>query len=290
MSRNLSTESLDRLNKISPHSPTPDNLRTPLSGVTILIPNWNHEYFLPRSIQSAIKTIQTLQDAGIAGEVLIIDDASRDGSLTLLRQLEALYYDQGLRVLALSNNIGLPMVRNMGLAYAHYRYLIYLDADNELVWQNAPLFYKAIQQTQASVVYGNLIHQEYITGNLSRISNNQSFRPQMFRENYIDACALYDRAQIFDVGGYTLHPNLYGHEDWELFLHLAANGRLIVFVPLIFGTYYLNPGSMLDETKNIETYQRIHAYIQRMYDQVGLREKHLLNTRHLRFHPDIGYF
>jgi glycosyltransferase involved in cell wall biosynthesis len=271
-------------------SETRATLRTPPPGVTVVIPNWNHEYFLPRSIHSALKAIQALGNAGVPGEVLVIDDDSRDGSLTLLRQLEALYYDQGLRVLALSENIGLPRARNRALHEAHYRYLIYLDADNELLWQNMPLFYKAIQQTHAAVVYGNLLHQEYAEGNAVRVSNNQSFRPQIFSENYIDACALYDRAQIFDVGGYASHPNLHGYEDWELFLHLAANGRLLVFVPLVFGTYYVNPGSMLDEIRELETYQHCRAYIQRIYDQIGLRQRHLINTRHLRFHPDIGYF
>jgi len=33
--------------------------------------------------------------------VLVVDDSSRDGSLTLLRQMEALHAPDGLRVLAL---------------------------------------------------------------------------------------------------------------------------------------------------------------------------------------------
>ena len=60
------------------------------AGVTIAIPNWNHEVLLPRSVLSALRTVAILREQGVPAEVLVIDDFSRDGSLTLLRQLEAL--------------------------------------------------------------------------------------------------------------------------------------------------------------------------------------------------------
>ena len=69
------------------------------AGVTIAIPNWNHEILLPRSIASALRAVDLLRNEGVPAEVLVIDDASRDGSQTLLRQLEALYSKAGLRCL-----------------------------------------------------------------------------------------------------------------------------------------------------------------------------------------------
>ena len=75
-------------------------------GVTIAIPNWNHEVFLPRSVGSALAAVKELRRHGLGGEVLVVDDQSRDGSLMLLRQLEALHFAEGLRVLALPENGG----------------------------------------------------------------------------------------------------------------------------------------------------------------------------------------
>src|SRR5688572_2215513 len=100
--------------------PAPVGVRTPPPGVTIVIPNWNHEYLLPRSVGSALRAARDLRARGVRADVLVVDDHSRDGSLTLLRQLEALHADDGLRVLALRQNLGLPGARNVALrAAAH---------------------------------------------------------------------------------------------------------------------------------------------------------------------------
>src|SRR4051794_31642273 len=126
-------------------------------GVTIAIPNWNHEYLLPRSIKSALRAVELLGQVGVPAETIVFDDASRDGSLTLLRQLEALLYDKGLRVVAYTQNRGLSVMRNQALLQANYRYVIFMDADNELLSENVYQFYRAITDTGAAVVYGNLM-------------------------------------------------------------------------------------------------------------------------------------
>src|SRR5262245_34268050 len=76
-------------------------------GVTIVIPNCNHDFVLPRSIKAALLAAKDLGRHGVPAEILVIDDGSRDGSLTLLRKLEALYCEQGLQVVALSSNSGI---------------------------------------------------------------------------------------------------------------------------------------------------------------------------------------
>src|SRR5688572_28364497 len=52
------------------------------AGMTIAIPNWNHELVLPRSVASALDGVGQLARHDVRAEVLVIDDASRDGSLT----------------------------------------------------------------------------------------------------------------------------------------------------------------------------------------------------------------
>jgi glycosyltransferase involved in cell wall biosynthesis len=254
------------------------------SGVTIAIPNWNHEFVLPRSIGSALDAVEHLGRHGVPAEVLVIDDASRDGSVTLLRQLEALYYDRGLRVLALAVNTGLAAVRNVALRQATYRYVLFLDADNEIVAANAHHFYRAIGQTRAAAVYGNLLSHRR-DSDLVAVISNESFQDKMFQYNYIDAFALFDRLQLLDAGAYD--ESLRTREDWELYLHLAAAGRRVVFVPLVLGVYHDLPGSMIKETQASQWEQT--ARFRRIYDQLGVRERLALNTRQLRYHPDIGY-
>lgn len=261
-----------------------DPLRNPPAGIAIAIPNWNHELVLPRSIGSALQAVSLLRQRGVAAEVIVIDDASRDGSLTLLRQLEALHFRDGLRILALANNVGLPAVRNLALQQARYRHIVFMDADNELVPENLHHFYRAILQTRAAAVYGNLLSRR--SNHDVVIISNESVQEKIFDENYVDAFALFDRVQVSDVGGYASGENVKGREDWELYLHLAAAGRKIVFVPMVFGYYHDLPNSMI---KHVAHGPESVTHFRRVFNQLGARTRLPLNTRHLRYHPDVGY-
>ncbi len=85
-----------------------------------------------------------MQQYAIPADILVVDDGSRDGSTVLLRQLESLLYREGLHVLALKQNAGLPQARNYALQYATHRYIIFMDADNELIVENLYQFYRVI--------------------------------------------------------------------------------------------------------------------------------------------------
>jgi glycosyltransferase involved in cell wall biosynthesis len=253
-------------------------------GVTIAIPNWNHEVFLPRSILSALKAVALLRSRGVPSEVLVIDDSSRDGSPTLLRQMEALYQADGLRLASFGANGGLAANRNYALSAAKYRYLTFLDADNELIPENLPTLIDTLKQTGAASAYGNLLVRSIWADKAHDMVSNESIQPKLHQINYIDAFAAFDRFQLLDVGGYETWFQTY--EDYELWLHLSAAGRRIVFVPVVLGYYYVVPGSMAQHPeRNRVALERIT----RVFNQVGIRAHLPAKTRLLRYHPALGY-
>lgn len=253
-------------------------------GVSIVIPNWNHEFFLPRSIGSALQTTRILRDSGVAAEVLVVDDASRDGSESLLRSLEALHAGEGLRVRRHETNQGLIAARNTGLVNARYPYIIFLDADNELFAENMPSFLRAIRETEAAAVYGNLLMRRIGEDSAFWIISNESFQTRIYDENYVDALALFDRSQLLDCGGYGGGVDAWG--DWELWLHLAASGRRLVFVPLAFGVYQFLPNSMM---RSIDDPDAIKPRFRRVFNQMGIRASASTRTHHQRYLPGVGY-
>jgi glycosyltransferase involved in cell wall biosynthesis len=253
-------------------------------GVTIAIPNWNHELLLPRSIDSALRSLAVLRQEGVAGEVFVVDDGSRDGSRPLLRQLEAMYYREGLRVLFLPSNQGLARARNQGLANARYPYVVLMDADNEIIPENLPYFLRALRQTNAAAVYGTLLYRTVTSQCAYHVTSNESFQSVQFERDNINAFALFDRDQLRDVGGCDDSGTI--QEDAELCLHLAAQGRRLVFVPMVFGYYYILPGSMRGTPSEDGPAKRQR---QRMYNQVSARRHLPLNTERLRYHPATGY-
>jgi len=269
-----------------------DGRRTSPEGVTIVIPNWNHEYLLARSISSALQAVADLQAHGVPAEVLVVDDGSRDGSPTLLRQLEALYFDAGLRVYILPRNSGLPaMTRTAGLQAASYRYACLLDADDELLPANLWHFYRSITQTGAAIVYGELMFKGAKTLAEEGMYSTESFQSRMFNDNYISVLVLLDRNQALDAAAFSHDVRMKGREDWETYMHLAANGRRMIFVPIAIGYYYRYlPGSLIKAVLSEADIQNSYmSHLRRVYNQLGLRRRQPMNTLHLRYHPDVGY-
>ena len=64
--------------------------------------------------------------------------------------------------------------------------------------------------------------------------------------NYIDAQAMWRREAWRRLGGYRDDDDdVYGWEDWDLWLRLAAAGGHARLVPQVLGRYRVQPGSMI---------------------------------------------
>ena len=92
-----------------------------MAQVSVIIPVYNAEQYLEKCIGSI--TAQTLEDI----EILCVDDGSTDGSLVLLKKLQAA--DGRIRVITQPNG-GAGAARNTGLRHAAGNYLSFLDADD----------------------------------------------------------------------------------------------------------------------------------------------------------------
>jgi glycosyltransferase involved in cell wall biosynthesis len=252
--------------------------RRETDGLTFCIPNWNHRNFLARSIGTAYAAARELQRIGVGSQILVVDDASRDGSQRMLLAMAMADPDGILDVVIAPRNRGLAASRNAGLRHARYRHICFMDADNQLIAENIGLFWRAVQQTGAAVVYGNLLQHDgrEIEGLLS----NDFIDDQYLDANYVDAFAIYDAEKLDLCGGYD--ERMTSHEDWEMLLHILAEDEDLVFVPVCMGYYYVVPHSML----KTEVFD--HSKIFRMFNQrksgfSGLR------SRRKMFHPDLGW-
>jgi succinoglycan biosynthesis protein ExoO len=261
-------------------------------GLTILIPNWNHQPFLPRSIRSALQGLKRLEEGGFSGEIIVIDDASRDGSQKLLRSIQMFYAETKLRTLFLPQNLGLPEVRNLGLRISKYRYVCMMDADNELIGDNLPLFLQSIIETGAALVHGNLLEKQ--GEQVKQLLSGRVANLRLTERNFVDAFALVDARELLRLGGLVSDPLLYAHEDWELVLHLISEGRKLVFVPAAMGYYYRNPRSMIEETlenggeKGHSYAEETASLLRRIFAQTGTREWDPMQVGQV-YHPAVGY-
>jgi len=253
-------------------------------GVTIFIPNWNHHSFLAGSIASAREAIWAMASAGYPAEVIVADDASRDGSQRLLRSIAAHVGENSFGVVLLPANLGLTGVRNLGLRLARYRAVLFLDADNQLVPAGLPVLYRALTATGAALAYGNLIDMEGNT--VVGLRSNEMAMLSLTVDNYIDALALVDAVQALEIGGYVSDRSLDYWADWEFVLHLIAEERDLVFVPVVAGRYRRVPLSMISDSAPRQRSDLNR--IRRIFSQTGTLEWDARRVGRI-YHPTVGY-
>lgn len=254
------------------------------AGLTVVIPNWNHRPFLPRSIRSALAALAELATLGVPGEVIVIDDCSRDSSVRLLRSLSYFYGWTEVSTVYLQRNIGLCGVRNLGLQLAKYRFALMLDADNEVLPEGVAALYKTASQTGAAFCYGNLL--DVNEGHVVGVRSNGVATSQLTVDNYVDALALVNVEEALAIGGYIDNRDLQHWADWEFLLHLVSEELLIVFVPVVVGRYHILPESMI--TTTAERQKTDVNVMRRMYWQTGSLAWNRAPFGRV-YHPGIGY-
>lgn len=88
--------------------------------VSVLMSVYNGEMYLKEAIESILK--QTYKNF----EFLIIDDASTDSSLKIIKSFK----DKRIKVFRNKNNLGLTKSLNIGIKLAKYKYIARMDADD----------------------------------------------------------------------------------------------------------------------------------------------------------------
>jgi CDP-glycerol glycerophosphotransferase len=122
-----------------------DRPSSPLVSVIVIV--HDDAQLLPVAVRSALA--QTLQDV----EVVVVDDASSDGSADVADRLAAA--DQRVRVVRRQTNSGgCSAPRNDGLDVARGRWVMFLDSDDELFPGAAAALVDAGERTGAEVASG----------------------------------------------------------------------------------------------------------------------------------------
>lgn len=121
MSTRISTSTRpSRRTRVKP-TPARDGSRP---TVSVVIPCYNYAQYLPDAVRSV------LSQTGIDVDVIIVDDASNDGSLEVARELAAV--ESRIKVVAHQVNRGAVATFNDGLPEVTGEFLVRLDADDLL--------------------------------------------------------------------------------------------------------------------------------------------------------------
>lgn len=214
---------------------------------SIVIPAFNVEGCLQRAVDSVLH--QSLQDF----EILIVDDASRDGTLALARGMADL--DARIRVFQQSPNLGPSAARNVGLANARGEWIAILDADDAFEPRRLEQMLAFAERCDADVIADDLVL--YDQGADQRLGaafgwgdeHRLSMELLLDRDVYMRGNPLgwikpvFRRAFIQEIG--LTYPTQYRHaEDFFVLSSLLLRSARFWLLPLPGYIYTLRTGAV----------------------------------------------
>lgn len=118
--------------------------------VSVVIPCFRSGATIERAVHSV------LQQVCLPIEIILVDDASGDGSLDKLRELAAAAIAVPVRVVALERNVGAASARNVGWNLAQGDYVAFLDSDDAWLPRKIQIQYGYMQQHPSVHATGHL--------------------------------------------------------------------------------------------------------------------------------------
>jgi glycosyltransferase involved in cell wall biosynthesis len=191
--------------------------------VSVIIPVYNAAQFVEQAVLSALNQPQT-------GEILLIEDASKDSSLEVCKKLELKFDKVNLLQHPNAENKGAAESRNLGIKMSKYDYISFLDADD---MYNDNRFNEAEKLlTNNDKIDGVYDCAQYL-GESKLFTIRKPVHPKklfhyLLRGTYghFHTNAITLKKTVFDTVGF-FHPDLKLHQDTEMWLRLAHSCKLI---------------------------------------------------------------
>jgi glycosyltransferase involved in cell wall biosynthesis len=174
--------------------------------LSVCVPVYNEEENLPLLHAAIAKVFDANQ---IAGEIVLVDDGSKDGSWAQIEKLVAL--DPRVRGLKFKNNCGETAASDAGLRAARGTYVMTMDADLQNDPQDIPKFLEALAQGHDCVCGSRVATRgegdKFIRVASSRIAN--WVRNKLSDEQISDAGCTYRAFRRECVGKLKLYRGLH---------------------------------------------------------------------------------
>ena len=250
--------------------------------ISVIITLYNYEQFIEGCAESIDRAAAQLS-API--EIVIVDDASTDGSLAKARRVQ-MGLGRPVRIIQKYLNTGLADARNVGTQIARAPYVFMMDADNLITPRALRLLLEEIERGQHAAAYSLLCRFRGSPENALGLLSYYDWDPEILVQSpYIDAMALFRRATLLELGGYdcTLSQiGWFGWEDYEMWLRFAARGFSVGFVPNTL-CFYRHHDKSMSNTTNLfeeELVRVLQERYQSLVDRYPARKKIFGMHRH----------
>lgn len=247
--------------------------------ISVVIPLYNAEPYISRCLDSVLR--QSYKNI----EIVIVDDASTDASLSVVQRYQTQY--PSVTIISHKQNKGAMMSRKDGYTAATGECLMFVDADDTLPPDAVACLVAKQQETNADIVAGN-VEKIYVDGHKERLVENLPTHAtgvdmlEALLDEKVRRC-LWGR--LYRTGLFHEHPlinldNMTIYEDACLLHQVVVNAHVIVTVDDTVYQYNENMSSVTHRvygTRQIESIimaNKIIADVCQPYPQLHAKMRH----------------
>lgn len=223
--------------------------------VSVITPSYNSEKFIAQTIAS----VQSQTHAN--WEMIIVDDASSDNTVAVVRRMAE--KDSRVKLHVLDTNSGAGVARQFATDVAQGRYIAFLDADD--LWKPEKLekqigFLSKSSQGFAFSAYDCIDQNGKPTGVRVGVPKRLSYRLLFFCNFVGNLTGIYDT----EVFGRIPISKVRKRQDWMLWLHVLKRLRTAESMPQSLA-YYRQHSNSLSASKvkllkdNYRVYRDFHG-------------------------------
>lgn len=240
--------------------------------ISIIMPVYNSENYLDKSIQSVLN--QTYTDF----EFIIVDDGSTDKSWEICCK----YAEKDTRVKCYKvKNRGVSEARNYGLVHATKEYIRFVDSDDELPLDSLEkLIYPFENHPKSDLVIGKFkatsceVFNEEIEGEYSHHDFLETFSSHVPAFYYgVNWNKLYKKS-IIEKYNIRFDKNVYWGEDFIFNCEYYSHCECIYFLPEYIHIYCQRDESAVNAIRSMVWYEKLEIDIQRLEALI-----HMVNKR-----------
>jgi len=183
--------------------------------VSIITPVFNGE----SHIRNTIKSVRNQSYSN--WEMIIVDDASNDGTVKIIREYAAL--DKRIRFSLLTENSGSAIARNVGLRMAQSNFIAFLDSDDLWLPDKLDIQLGFMQKNNHAITFTSY---ELINNFGERLNKVVRAVPQLSKEGYLKTTLIGCSTAIVDRNrtGDFKFLNIRTRQDTHLWVTLLGRG------------------------------------------------------------------
>ncbi len=210
--------------------------------LSLLIPAYNAERFLPRLLASAHAQTEPFD------EIWVYDDCSSDATAAVAESF-------GAKVLRGDVNVGCSAGKQALALHVETDWMHFHDADDELLPNFTAAARKWIERDDRDVVLFSYEYRDEATGELIAVSSfddealRKDPRHYSIMQQINPFCGLYRRKPLLGAGGYQLDPTTLYNEDVAFHIRLAFAGLRFAADPETSIINWRTSGSMSSANK-----------------------------------------